>query len=381
MHLERFTRTPLSILNGAAGVIPRWGSVTNCGRRIPGCRALGEVRLMGDDSTKVAPCLTTPEGELHRSSVASHMAWSAGENFSIFVRRGIGPSKFASYAARRDSARSPRSVSRVSNKGRVGINTLSAQSAETGIRSADVAGGANTSHTIAVELLDRLLSAVPPGATADEYIKFAVDGNVLGKATTEGRRRALRHLRELYVLDPARVLFRALRDLWNEDAAAQPLLAGLCAFARDSVFRASGVAVMSLAPGASVTPRLLSDAVVDRFPDSYSTSTAAKIGRNTASSWAQTGHLIGKIRKVRAVADARPASAALAVLLGHLEGVRGQALFNTRWARFLDRDQHEVERLTKEASARGYLEMRSSGGVIDIGFRQLLRPFDPEAGR
>jgi hypothetical protein len=236
------------------------------------------------------------------------------------------------------------------------------------------AGGANTSHTIAVDLLSRLLDAVPVGAPHEDYIRAAVDANVLGRSTLEGRRRAVRYLRELYLLEPARVLFRALRDLWDQDLVAQPLIAGLSAYARDSVFRASAAGLLPVPPGAPVTSEDLTNAVLAVFPDTYNAGTAGKIGRNTGSSWTQTGHLSGRRHKVRRRVEATPASAAYALLLGHLEGKRGQALFDTCWTAFLDASPHEMASLADAAARHGYLEVRSAGGVVEIGFRHLLRP-------
>ncbi|WNI14278.1 hypothetical protein [Actinacidiphila sp. ITFR-21] len=250
--------------------------------------------------------------------------------------------------------------------------------ARSDIVAGDRAGGANTSHTIALELLGRLLATVPGGASAGDYHRAAVDDNVLGRSTLEGRRRAFRYLRELYLLDPSRLLFRALRDLWDEDPAARPLLAGLAALARDSVFRASAAAVVPAPPGTVVSSADLARAVAAAFPGSYSGASVAKIGRNTGSSWTQTGHLRGRTGKTRVRVEARPAAAAFALLLGHVQGARGQGLFTTRWAGFLDRDAHELTALVERAGLDGYLENRSAGGVVEIGFRHLLRPFDRE---
>src|SRR4051812_4720478 len=91
----------------------------------------------------------------------------------------------------------------------------------------DRPGGTNTSHTIAVDLLTSLLAALPAAATREDYERVAVEENVLGRATRAGRARTFRYLRELYLLDPSRLLFRALRDLWDEDPSARPLLACL----------------------------------------------------------------------------------------------------------------------------------------------------------
>jgi hypothetical protein len=245
---------------------------------------------------------------------------------------------------------------------------------QTGLVAGVRPGGANTSHTIAVELLSRLLRAVPAEGSQKDYITAAIDANALARSTVEGRRRALRYLRELYVLDPTEILFRALRDLWDQDLGAQPLIAGLSAYARDSVFHASAAGVLPVAPGDVVASADLTNAVVAIFPSAYNDSTAGKIGRNTGSSWTQTGHLSGKRKKVRRRVEATPASAAYALLLGYLQGKRGQAIYDTCWTAFLDTSPHDIASLADAAARRGYLELRSGGGAVEIGFRHLLRP-------
>jgi hypothetical protein len=170
--------------------------------------------------------------------------------------------------------------------------------------------------------------------------------------------------------------------LWAHEPDAQPLLAGLCALARDSVFRASGAAITSSVPGDILTAKDLAFAVGDQFPSSYSESTLAKVGRNAFSSWEQAGHLVGGERntKVRKKARPHPASATYALLLGHLQGVRGHALFETLWARLLDQPYSHLVDLAASASQQGMLEFRHGGGVIEVTFRELLRPFDGKQG-
>lgn len=65
-----------------------------------------------------------------------------------------------------------------------------------------------------------------------------------------------------------------------------------------------------------------------------------------------------------------------ALLLGYLQGVRGDALLDTIWARVLDQPRSRLIDLGVAASQRGMLEFRHAGGLIDVGFRELLRPFD-----
>jgi hypothetical protein len=242
----------------------------------------------------------------------------------------------------------------------------------------DVSGGPNTSHTIVVESLSALLEAVPPEASEDEYRDAVLEQNVLGKETQGSRWRTYRYLRELYLLRPESLLFRALRDLWAVEARTLPLLAGLCALARDAVFRASGGAILGRAPGEVLRSSDLAVAIDAAFPGNYGAGTLAKVGRNTFSSWEQTGHLVALQpgTKRRVSVESGPADLAYALLLGHLEGVRGAALFESPWARTLDRPVDELMGLAADASRRRMLELRAGGGVVEVGFRELLRPLD-----
>ncbi|WP_217922218.1 hypothetical protein [Miltoncostaea oceani] len=245
----------------------------------------------------------------------------------------------------------------------------------------NVPGGANTSHTIMIPSLAVLLEHVPSDARHEAYEHEALENNVLGKGTEGSRRRTFRYLRELYLLRPDALLFRALRDLWPVDPLARPLLAGLCSTARDPVFRASGAAIVGAAPGELVTSAALAEAVEERYPGKYGATTLAKIGRNTFSSWEQTGHLVAgeKRAKTRVRADCRPADVAYALLLGYVDGGRGQTLFETPWTKVLDRPTAQLYELASAASQAGLIEMRRAGGVVEVGFDALLRPFETEA--
>jgi len=246
------------------------------------------------------------------------------------------------------------------------------------IADAEHAGGPSTSHTIMFESLTALLDALPATASRDAYKAAAIEDNLLAKGAEGARKRSFRYLRELYLLDPASLLFRALRDLWPLDVEARPVLAGLCALARDPVFRASGKALLEAGPGEAVSSEALELAVEDRFPGNYNEGTRAKIGRNTSSSWVQTGHLqsVSRFEKVRSRATCKPADVAYALMLGHLEGTRGQLLFDTVWARALDHPRSHLLDLASVANHQGLIEFRHSGGVVEVAFRELLRPFE-----
>jgi hypothetical protein len=239
-------------------------------------------------------------------------------------------------------------------------------------------GGATSSHTILVPALSRVLEAFDSQAAAEDYERGVVDDNILGKSTIESRRRTLRYLKELYLLRPDSILFRALRDLWSDEPSGQPLLACLCALARDPLFRASAPAILATSPGDAVTSPDLAAAVDDTFPGRYNDSTLAKIGRNTFASWEQSGHLqaTARTRKVRSRATCTPAAVAYALLLGQLEGGDGAALFDTLWTQILDWPRSHVVDLARTASQRMLIDFRQSGGVTEIGFSELLRPIE-----
>ena len=255
---------------------------------------------------------------------------------------------------------------------------LPTAAAGTEIVSGDVSGGPSTSQTIMVSSLRRLLSELPPDAAHSTYRSAVMDENVLGKATTSGREWAFRQLRRFYALDPQSLLFRALRDLWEHDPDGQPLLALLCALARDPVLRASASVIVGSAPGEVVTTSDFQAAIESKFPAAYKEITLRTTAQNVASSWDQAGYLHQERRRSKVRTRVHPTSAATAyaLMLGYLQGGRGQALFDTLWARVLDQAPSHLLDLAAAASQQGMLELRQAGGVIEVGFRQLLRPFD-----
>lgn len=242
-----------------------------------------------------------------------------------------------------------------------------------GIVAGDQSGGTHTSRTIMLADLQALLAAVPADAPHEDYRSAVINDNVVGKGSLSGRQRTFRYLRELYLLDPGQLLFRAMRDLWDLDSAGQPLLAMLSALARDPALRATSGAVLPVGAGTTVTSHDLEEAVQQHFGHSYSDSIANKIGRNAGSSWTQSGHLEGRSNKRRTKALATPGSTAFALLFGHLSGQRGQGLFATLWARTLDANSAELNGLAGAASARGWLEYKRFGEVVEVGFKWLLR--------
>ncbi|MCT2260798.1 hypothetical protein M3F59_04035 [Brachybacterium muris] len=224
------------------------------------------------------------------------------------------------------------------------------------------------SHTIGIPHLVELLREVPSDASADQYRQAVVEDNILGRPTSAGRQRSFRHLRELYFLDPGRVEFAALRSLWDIDPAAQPLLAGLLAFTRDEVLRASFAAVADLPVGSGVTSADLTAAVAAQFGNEMSESTLGKTGRNTGACWTQTGHLAGRAKKVRTEVEARPVAIAYAAYLGHLAGGRGLGVLDNPWSQILGLAPGRTLEALRDAHTQGLLDLLVAGNVVDVSF-------------
>jgi hypothetical protein len=64
--------------------------------------------------------------------------------------------------------------------------------------------------------LSTLLAHLPEAATREDYVREVKEHNVLAKPTTKSRAITLRHLIELYGLDPTIPLFRVFRRLWEQ---------------------------------------------------------------------------------------------------------------------------------------------------------------------
>lgn len=173
--------------------------------------------------------------------------------------------------------------------------------------------GTHTSRTIMVEALTRLFAASIPEARYDELRALALHNNVLQKPSQAGRFETFRRLRELYGLDPRLPLYRMLRFLWPHEPEEQPMLAMLCALARDPVLRASSEVLLPLAPGMPMPKTTMESSLGERFPGRYSSGVLAGMTRRILSSWTQSGHLSGRSAKTRRRPRSGPASAAYAL--------------------------------------------------------------------
>lgn len=217
-----------------------------------------------------------------------------------------------------------------------------------------------------------LLESVPASGSADDYSFATVENNVTDKKTAATRRNTIQRLRELYGLDPSIPLFRVLRRLWSIDPVGRPLLAMLCALARDPLLRVTASVVLPLKTGEELSRQELTQAIQRVGGERWNDDTVDKVARNASSSWAQSGHLAGRVRKVRQRIKPTPIVVAYALVLGYLHGVRGEQLFRTLWAKCLDVTPDELIQLAKDAKRFGVLDLKQAGDVVEVGFSSLL---------
>jgi len=227
--------------------------------------------------------------------------------------------------------------------------------------------------------LRRLLSFVDKADAAKaDYQEAIQTANCLGKRSGKTRTLTFRHLADLYALDPSTLVFRALRFFWQRDVAGQPLLAALCAYSRDPIFRATAPLVLGCPEGATLTREAMEEFLDAQEPGRFSQATLKSTAQNINSSWTQSGHLVGRVRKVRACAVATPGATASALLLGYVSGLRGESLFKSDYTRLLDCSFEKSIELAEEASRRGWISVKRVGQVIEVLFPSLMTAQDME---
>jgi len=222
--------------------------------------------------------------------------------------------------------------------------------------------------------LSVLLASLPPNAGRVDYLAAIIENNTLDKQTAATRKLTAQRLTELYGLESSIPVFRVLRRFWQDDPDGRPLLALLCALARDPLLRATAEPVLAMSVGEELSRQKITDAIRSVVGDRLNDATLDKVVRNASSSWTQSGHLQGRVRKFRQLVRPTPLSTAYSLLLGYLEGLRGGRLFETTWTRVLDASPGELRTVAAEAKRLSGLDLKASGDVIEIGFNTVLTP-------
>ena len=231
--------------------------------------------------------------------------------------------------------------------------------------------GTHTSRTMMLSELEDLLATLPASANRDDYSHSIIEDNLLGKQTSATRRLTNQRLGELYGLDPQIPLFRVLRFLWPMDEASRPLLALLCALCRDPLLRSTARPVIELPLGGELIRSSLLDTIREAVGPRLNDSILDKVARNAASSWSQSGHLLGRVRKIRQRVKPTAVSTAYALWLGSLEDLAGEQLLSCRWSQIFDSSAGGLVDYVLQAKQLGLVDARVGGGVVEIDATRL----------
>lgn len=230
----------------------------------------------------------------------------------------------------------------------------------------------HVARTLMLAELTNLLAAVPDAKEQKDYITAIIDDNCLGKKSSNNRKISADQLIQLYSLDPQVTTFRNLLYFWHRDEKGRPLLALLCAATRDSTLRQSALLILDTSQGSILTSDSVEEYIENLSPGRYSKVTLGSMARNIRSTWTQTGHLSGRVKKIRAQAEATPGTVAYALLLGYIMGRRGTELFETEYVKILDCTRERAIELAEQAGIRGWIVFKRIGNVMEAIFPNLL---------
>jgi len=234
-------------------------------------------------------------------------------------------------------------------------------------------GGVHTKRTMMVKELSALFEYITDETSSVQVYRSAIqDDNCLGKRAGVTRKLTADYLTDLYILDPSKIIFRALKFLWSRDEAGRPLIALLSTYTRDPVFRLSAPYILSLEIGHHTSKEKLENYIDNEDPGRFGMKMLQSLVRNILSTWTQSGHLQGRSNKIRSKTTTTPGSVTYALLLGYLEGERGESLFNTPYTKLLDCHPSIMLELAEEASRKGWFVLKRIGKVIDVSFPNLI---------
>jgi len=241
--------------------------------------------------------------------------------------------------------------------------------------------GAHMSRTIMLEDLRKVFHLVDPSSDKQAYIDAIVNLNILSKPTKNTRNISLQKLMALYSFDLKNPLFRCLRDLWDKDESAQPLLALSMALARDPLLNATKGLILDRQIGEIVSKFDIQKMLIGLYPDRFSEISIDSISKNINSSWTYAGYLKGKTKKIRSRPTISPVNVVFNSFLAYAEGRTGQRIFTSDWIALFGQPLSEIELLASSASNRGLLDFLNAGGVKEVRFPGRLIGEDEEVRR
>ena len=234
--------------------------------------------------------------------------------------------------------------------------------------------GGHSARSMMLLEMRTLVRAMPLTVAKDQFTKAIVEENVLDKPTLSSRKKSLRHLMQLYGMDTSKALFRVLWELGHADGDALPQLCLVCAYARDPQLRHSFKLVRALHLGEVLQRAAMEQQLENGFPGRFSPAMKKSMAQNVNTTWTFGGHLAGKAKKTRRLPEPRPMSAAYAMFVGYLTGLRGERLLDSAFAALVASNRSQLHTALTLASARGLLALKHAAGIVEFDFSPLLTP-------
>ena len=247
---------------------------------------------------------------------------------------------------------------------------MSRQNSLLGFSNASVGG--HSARSMMLLEMRALFHAMPVAVTSERFAESIIEENVLEKPTLISRKKSLRHLTEIYGMNPDRALFRVLWELGHEDVESLPQLCLVCAYARDPQLRHSFELIRTLRLGEMLARTDVEEHLERGFPGRFSPAMKKSMAQNVNTTWTFGGHLMGKARKTRRLPEPRPISAVYAMFVGYLTGLRGERLLDSDFASLVASSRAPLQASLSLASAKGLLTMRQAGGIAEFDFSNLL---------
>lgn len=219
-----------------------------------------------------------------------------------------------------------------------------------------------------------LVRSLSLAVTKDDFTKAIIGENILEKPTQSSRKESLVRLIQLYGMNPSKVLFRVLWDLGHADLESLPQLCLVCAYARDPILRHSFELVRTLRLGEVLERTAMEQHLENGFPNRFSPAMKKSMAQNVNTTWTYGGHLVGKAKKIRRLPEPRPISAAYAMFVGYLTGLRGERLLDSAFASLVAANRSQLQTALSLASAKGLLSLKQAAGIAEFDFSNLLTP-------
>lgn len=238
--------------------------------------------------------------------------------------------------------------------------------------------GGHMARSMMLPEIKAVCQGAPQSAGPADYEIAIVSENLLQKPTASSREKSLRHLIELYGLNPGLALFRNLRRLAGEDPASLPLMAMVCCYCRDPQLRSSFELIEGLQVGQTLSRTAMEEHLEAAFPGRFSPAMKKSLAQNVNTTWTESGHLAGRVKKIRRLPEPSLAAVTYAMFAGFLAGLRGEILLHSVFARLVAAPAPKLVANLSVASARGWLRFRHAGGVTEVDFSPLLTAAEAE---